>query len=387
MRRAQLCFVLALAFAFSPIPAADLPEGDEGIAARYPGDLDIANDPAVVFREDFEEALVADMKARWENLTDNGMFSFSAQKSASSEGDASLLITHIGGQGTGGSLYRRFLPGYGELYYRFYVRFDSDCWRVHHSTTVGGHNPSTPWPQGTAGIMPDGTDFCTTAIEPRGTDWRWDFYTYWPEMTPLYGNSFINDPQFSVPRDEWICVEVMMKLNEPVTSRNGEHAVWINGELLRKDGQVVSHAGPGFPRGSWQGGNWHPDPAGSPFEGFRWRTTTDLNINFLWLYAYISDAPTGHISKIWFDDIVVASSYIGPVSPVPEPVNDEDIRRSDFDGSGKVGFEDFLEFVGHFGKRQGQADFDSVFDLNDNGAVDFSDFLVFVSVFGRTVTA
>jgi hypothetical protein len=46
--------------------------------------------------------------------------------------------------------------------------------------------------------MPNGTDFATTAVEPKGSDWRWDFYTYWLEMKPLYGNTFINDPDFSV---------------------------------------------------------------------------------------------------------------------------------------------------------------------------------------------
>ncbi len=32
-----------------------LPDGDQGIAARYPGDIGIAKDPAIVFVEDFEE--------------------------------------------------------------------------------------------------------------------------------------------------------------------------------------------------------------------------------------------------------------------------------------------------------------------------------------------
>jgi hypothetical protein len=145
LSRSCLFILPHLVFA-SPALAVSLPEGASGIAAEHSGDVNIADDPDVIFVEDFEEDSVSVMKSRWESTTDNGMFTFSSQQPADSEGDASLLITHIGGNGTGGSLYRRMLPGYQELYYRFYVKFDPDCWRVHHSTTVGGHNPSTPWP-------------------------------------------------------------------------------------------------------------------------------------------------------------------------------------------------------------------------------------------------
>ena len=51
----------------------------------------------------------------------------------------------------------------------------------------------------------------------------------------------------------------------------------------------------------------------SAFEGFRWRTAKELDLNFVWAYLYITDAPEGHVSKVWFDDIVVATEYIGPI--------------------------------------------------------------------------
>jgi len=44
-----------------------------------------------------------------------------------------------------------------------------------------------------------------------------------------------------------------------------------------------------------------------------WRTLEDLTVNFLWAYVYITDAPAGHVSRVWFDDIVVATQYIGPL--------------------------------------------------------------------------
>jgi len=48
----------------------------------------------------------------------------------------------------------------------------------------------------------------------------------------------------------------------------------------------------------------------------------------------------------------------------------------DFDGDGKVGFPDFLLFLGAFGSS------DPSFDLSDNGTVDFQDFLLFVAAYG-----
>ena len=56
----------------------------------------------------------------------------------------------------------------------------------------------------------------------------------------------------------------------------------------------------------------------------------------------------------------------------------------DFDGDGQVGFPDFLMFVGKFGSKQGDDQFEDRFDLDGNGGIGFSDFLIFVSSFGDT---
>ena len=52
---------------------------------------------------------------------------------------------------------------------------------------------------------------------------------------------------------------------------------------------------------------------GLTFEGFRWRSDERLKLNFLWVLLYVTKAPPEHASKVWFDDIVVASQYIGPL--------------------------------------------------------------------------
>ncbi|MCB0190155.1 MAG: hypothetical protein KDE31_38045, partial [Caldilineaceae bacterium] len=122
----------------------------------------------------------------------------------------------------------------------------------------------------------------------------------------------------------------MLKMND-VGDSNGEMALWI-------DGKNVSQLGKGFPKGKrvydkflpGQGGDgvrWSDEKNGPiyltypkdgrPFEGFRWRSDERLNINFLWVLLYITKAPEGHVSKIWFDNIVVAQEYIGPLQTQP----------------------------------------------------------------------
>lgn len=306
-----------------------------GIAAGYPGDRDIASDPNVLFVEDFEATSVDDVAKRWETVQHADDMSLTADVPAGSAGRQSLLMTHVGGNAddTGGHLYRRLGDGHEQVFARFYVKFDENCAPIHHfGTCLGGNNPSTPWPSVKAGIPTDGAKAFWTGIEPFGDAWRWDFYTYWCEMRgspprgQTWGNSFVWDEQLKVARNRWICVEMMVKLND-VGDTNGEQALWI-------DGVPIAHLGKGFPKGKWvfdkfypgQGGDgvrWNHAKGdrehfavaagGEPFEGFRWRTDEALKVNFVWAYLYITRSPPGRESKVWFDHIVVAKEYIGPI--------------------------------------------------------------------------
>lgn len=300
-----------------------LPEGNTGIAARHPGDKGIEADPSIIFVEKFDEPSLDAIAKRWDNCKAKEIMSLSSDVPEGSADSRSLLLTHTGGEGTGGHLYRRLLPGHKRVFARFYVKFDPDCAPVHHfGTHLGGYNPPTPWPQGGAGTRPSGDKRFTTGVEPFGQSWGWDFYTYWQGMHVHGDGRYWGTPFLSgvakpkVERGKWICVEMMVKANDPTTESNGEQAFWIDGELWRVDGQVVSHIGKGFPKGRWTGGWWHPDAAhqGS-FEGFQWRSAEELAVNYVWAYLYITKAPAGHISRVWFDNIVVAKSYVGPIEP------------------------------------------------------------------------
>ena len=58
---------------------------------------------------------------------------------------------------------------------------------------------------------------------------------------------------------------------------------------------------------------------------------------------------------------------------------------ADFDGSGDVGFQDFLLFAAKFNTSEGDGDYEAKFDIDGNGSVGFTDFLAFARFFGETV--
>ena len=49
--------------------------------------------------------------------------------------------------------------------------------------------------------------------------------------------------------------------------------------------------------------------------------------------------------------------------PISTSAQSADLVASDFDGSGRVDFADFLDFAENFGRSSGQDGFDSKFDL------------------------
>jgi len=140
---------------------------------------------------------------------------------------------------------------------------------------------------------------------------RLDNYVYWKDMHGdpngnYWGNDFLQDAGLRAPLDKWMCVETMVKLNDPVTTSNGELAFWI-------DGAKENHLGPGFPRGSWIWDSFHPGN-GSAFPGFQWRTDPALNLNWIWLEHYADNTPAGQESRMQLAHVVAARAYVGCLS-------------------------------------------------------------------------
>ena len=173
-----------------PLAATAIPEGDAGIAAKYPGDAGIEQDPDVVFAESFEGS-VDEICSHWEAAAGRPIMSKSEEKPPGSAGKQSLLLTRVAG-GTdgyldGGSLYRRLKNatggyGYNQLFFRFYMKFNQEHAPIHHyGSGLAGFHPPTPWPQGGAGDRPKADARWSTQVEPGRFD-TWRFYSYWGEM-------------------------------------------------------------------------------------------------------------------------------------------------------------------------------------------------------------
>lgn len=294
-------------------------EKSSGIASAYQGDTDIAKDPDVIFASGFEEGF-------------NGWTKYNQKVSEvvndageALGGDYYLRTTATRGVNTGGDVVFKLEEGVDQLYLRFYTKFDKNTVMPHHFVKIRAFYPDPYW--GNAGQKPKGDEAFWTGIEPN-KERTWQFYTYWHDMhswqtwegvpnpergdNPYYGNVFRPDNQAPFEREEWICVEAMMKANTPGKS-DGEMAFWINGV---KQGEWKT----GTPAGVWRGDKFltktNEDLELKPFEGFNFRTRERVKINEISLQWYVSErvAKDGATDKniVYFDDVVVATDYIGP---------------------------------------------------------------------------
>jgi hypothetical protein len=310
--RAGVAFLLALVILSSAHSASG-----QGIAAKYVRDVGIANDPDVILTEMFEDS-IATLASRWNQAANSAGMSLTSDVPAASGGTRALQMTSVGGTNSGGHLYKKLVPGHDQLYLRYYIKYSSSGTYHHTGGWLGGYNPPTAWPQGGAGTKPTGSDRFVIGPEPRDSVLRFGLYTYWMEMrvspdaVNYWGNTFVRNPSVVVKTDQWMCVEVKVKMNSPLSGRNGELALWIDGTQLLDLRQ-------GSPLGNWVFNMFTPNPAGTPFDGFRWRATDLLKLNWIWLQHYTTGNPPGFIGKVWWDHIVLAKKYIGPINTSPSP--------------------------------------------------------------------
>ena len=215
------------------------------------------------------------------------------------------------GKNTGADAKKWFMPGADKVYARFYVKFSADYQYNHHFVWLMANQRSNKWSAfGKAGAKPDGT-YYSTAMEPW---FAWgknpppgevNLYSYFMDMEPdtkmnkFWGNAFFpSGPDKGIansanrvvpPLDQWQCWEFMIQANSDPNKADGKQAMWVDGTLVGE------------------------------FTGIRWRSDLELKVNCLWLehYGYDPGDPTKQFWKesqsVWFDDVVVATDYIGPI--------------------------------------------------------------------------
>lgn len=291
-----LWFAVLLAGEAASVGAAD------GLAARYPGDVGMEKDAAVLFTENFESG---GMK-RWDQV--RGGVTVSEEEP--NGGRWCVRMTMERGKNTGGDSIKWFMPGADRVHARFYVKFSPDYQYCHHFVWLGANQRTNKWSAfGKAGLKPDGT-YYSSGMEPwfgwgkNPPPGEVGLYTYFLDMEPdrkmnkYWGNSFFppgprkgeaaGANRLIPPLGRWQCWEFMIQANSAPDKADGKQAMWVDGKLVGE------------------------------FTGIRWRTDMDLKVNCLWLehYGYDQGDPTRQYWKqsqsVWFDDIVVAREYIGP---------------------------------------------------------------------------
>ncbi len=297
----------------SYFPEERVPVEVKPLAEKYLFDKGIETDPEVIYVENFEGDLRSIFSRYTDILNEEGMELDSLD--VPSPGSTAIVMTNQGGKNHGGHLFKKFEQGFDStVFIRYYVKYpESSKGYIHHeSVWVGGSSPALDYPKPSAGNCGLGDQRFSISYEPINST-NMDAYIYWGEMKAgaqekCYGNDLINGSPTAkgLPWDKWMCVELMIKLNDPIDLRNGELKIW-------QDGVEIGHWGPGFPNGHWDRDSWINDPNGSPFEGFRWRNNPDLNLNYIWFEFFDDTTPPGESHHIKFANLVIAKSYIGPI--------------------------------------------------------------------------
>jgi hypothetical protein len=310
----MLCFLLITGGCSKPNSGKPVTDGQPSLANSYPNDIGIENDPNVLYVEKFDDGMT-NILGRYVNVSNTSGMSLDTDVPMGSLGPNSIKMTNNGGQNTGGHLYKSFPEGFDStVYIRYYVKYPSiSNGYVHHQGVwFGGNNPPSDYPNPQAGICGLGNSRLHLAYEPVNN--KMGTYLYWSDMQSdpggnnCWGNDVINGSRSSknIAWDQWMCVEVMIKLNNPVSACNGELRVWHNGE-------EVGYWGPGFPKGTMTYGKFTTATNDPPFNGFRWRTDANLKINYIWFLFYDDTSPDNVSHYIKFSHFVMAKKYIGPL--------------------------------------------------------------------------
>jgi len=246
----------------------------------------------IVFEDDFESGTLD----AWDNVA-SIRYSVTSDPARVRSGTYALegLITPSNGYG---EINKWFMPGYDEVYLRFFVMFETgfanlrgDGHGMHFSSIAGNHIGNQWSSHGQAGIVPNGEDFFVTTIDPNhtynsGALEPFMFYTYFPDMNCCYGNVFHqSDPQLPIVAGQWHEIIAHVDAGTP-GGHDGSQALWIDGELKIE------------------------------VTGIRWRDTTDLRINEVMFVNYMPDGP--QTEHIWIDDVLVSTEFpISQVAPGP----------------------------------------------------------------------
>jgi hypothetical protein len=229
---------MSIGLGFAMLVAGELAglRAAEGLAARYPEDVGLERDPAVLFAENFESG---EMK-KWDQVRGG----VSVTSEGPNGGRWCARMTMDRGRNTGGDSIKWFMPGSDKVYARFYVRFSPDYHYCHHFVWLGANQRTNKWSAfGKAGLKPDVT-YYSTGMEPwfawgrNSPPGELSLYSYFLDMEPdqkmnkYWGNGFFppgpgkGQPASArrvIPRlAQWQCWEFMVQANSAPERADGK---------------------------------------------------------------------------------------------------------------------------------------------------------------------
>jgi hypothetical protein len=287
-------FLLALTFGMlflASCRSAFVAESVAGLASKYPDDIGIKSNPAVILASNFEDEnwLYSDFFYDWQP----GIYQPYRTVDISYSGVGALEYFNRAGTHYPTGYHIPLDVEQDIVYMRYYRRYsegyDFSCQSKTNDVGAYKNDPG-------AGIKPNGYDTYSNQLQvwPGGVV---KFYTYFPDQTIGYGESFYQNvgTPVAIQPGRWYCIETMLKANT-AGQKNGEIKLWIDGEL----------------KGS--------------YTNLRFRDTDTLKMDEISLTAYVGGTCTApKDQKIWDDNFVMATEYIGPmvtatVTITPTPI-------------------------------------------------------------------
>ena len=289
-----------------------LPAGNTGIAASYPNDAGIAANANVLFADGFESYTSASQLTGSGNYDNYYQGSNIAFDTSTFFGGTKALRMRMPATGSevSNAIVKNISPKRDALFMRVYARYQPTYAGVnsaHNGLRITG-NYTGP------GRRPNGSDFFLVNIENSkwGSEAEPGYthaYVYHPEQDDVYGEHWFPDgstsngsqsfgqyfvarPKVIPARGAWICYELLVQMNTP-GSRNGRVAVWQDGSLVA----------------DWQ--------------NVRFRDVDTVKIDQIQLEN--GGQGSSQVNDKWYDNLVIATSYIGPMGSggvVPKPPTD-----------------------------------------------------------------
>jgi hypothetical protein len=309
------------------------------LATKYPGDIGIGADPAVIWDENFSEGSVSAVSARYSTVVNTGGMTLVADIPAHNAASTKSISMISGGSNDTTYLFRNFPKGYDEVYVRYYAKYVTKGPWHHVGMVFGGYNPSLSYPYPKASDKPAGNDSFHIYYEPNSgaayNNWT-DFYNYFMQMhsfdaNPVqgdyFGNQFVNNPALTTYDSNWHSYEIHLKLNTDMSSSTGAILeLWIDDQPIIRydDSGVIAGGGSDEAGGFWSKDKFcylsNPSSICAPYNpgsGYiklnqQYRTTESLQTNFMWLENYNNYATN---NEVRYSNVVFATQRIGAIVP------------------------------------------------------------------------